>query len=273
MSATPQTAVGSERLDDPSEFDILYTSLEEAVEELAHRRADSELCAQVAEFQKGLMPPFLSSEPQAVICRAVFTPNYELATFVESACFAGLKPLLLEFSQHIFVSQNRSKLNLCRPIFELRPDHTRGLRVASNYGQSDGVRMASMGTLNGQSLAEFHHALMHLAYPRISQKIFDVSSWLTTARKAEGEYPYLHYLACFIRDGILFENFTFDDEQERQFTRERVLPSFHRAMEIFGVKPLIVPLVPREREAESRWGWHLGILYRPACRLLQRHHS
>ena len=57
----------------------------------------------------------------------------------------------------------------------------------------------------------------------------------------------------FIRDNILFENFLFDEKEESKFTLDKFLPSFKKTIEIFGVKPLIVPLLPHEHEKSDLW--------------------
>jgi len=82
--------------------------------------------------------------------------------------------------------------------------------------------------------------------------IFDNSQWLIKkGHKPADYYPYC--LALFICHGILFENFS-ADEKEKHFTNEVILPAMNKVKEHFGVKPLIVQLVP-QHEISDRYWW------------------
>ncbi len=80
---------------------------------------------------------------------------------------------------------------------------------------------------------------------------------------------YLHYLSLSIVHGLLFDNFIAEDPEELRFIEERVMPSFTRAVEIFGVKPLIVRLFSPEEEKDS-WIWQYpGEHYEKAFEMLR----
>ncbi len=115
-------------------------------------------------------------------------------------------------------------------------------------------------------MAQWHRALLRHVYPDMATGVVDISDWFAEASR--GEFYYLRYLALFVHGGILFENFVAGDAEERRFARERVQPSFRRAVEIFGVPPLIVPLLPIESEQDDRWRRHRGELYQVALELL-----
>lgn len=152
-------------------------------------------------------------------------------------------------------------------MFEVRPNHFRGLRMM-DLGSSDGKRLCDLRLQNGMPLHEFHHALLQFAFPELELILLNYSDWFTAACRPD--FFYLHFLALFIRDGILFENFLPADSEELRFARERVIPSFTRAIELFGVKPLIVPLLPRDKESFAdceRWDSYAGELLPEALRL------
>ena len=121
--------------------------------------------------------------------------------------------------------------------------------------------------MNGMSLPEFHHALLCRAFPGFERHLRDYSRWFCAVRQNENSY--LHYLALFVCDGILFENFIATDPEERRFACERMLPSFAKALETFGVKPLIVPLLPPDTEDDEYWRSHSGALHPIARNLLR----
>lgn len=230
-------------------LESLYTPLEEAVEKLHRRRADKALCRAVAEFQQSHPPEFLDGEPRAIFGRCVTSADLEFARFIALSRQAGLTPLCLETAKGRFVSINQEKYRRGKLTFHW-PNRTRALRVIDfNY---DGKRLNEIPSLNGCSLIEFHHRLLAHVYPGIAAHIRDYSDWLSKDNQVPPRY--LHALSLAITDGILFENFFLDDHEERRFMEERILPSFHRAIELFGVKPLIVRLFTPEEENEP-WLW------------------
>jgi len=54
---------------------------------------------------------------------------------------------------------------------------------------------------------------------------------------------YSYLLALFVSHGVLFEDFVTDGSEAR-FTKEIMLPAFEKVQASFGLKPLIVSLVP-----------------------------
>jgi hypothetical protein len=253
-----------------AEIDALYTPLDEALAQLHQRRADEKIRVAVTEFQRACPPTFLPSESCAIFSRCVITPNREFELFVSMAKATGLVPLCLEYTEDILCARNSEKYCLCRPAFEVRPDHFRGLRVI-NFGQMEGQRLCDMRLASGMTLPEFHHALLNRGAPEINGHLKDFWPWFSVARRHE--FYYLHYLALFLRDGILFENFLADDPEELRFARERVIPSFAKAVELFGVRPLIVPLLPRDKESFidcERWRSYAGALFPEALRLSRK---
>ncbi len=233
-----------------------YTPLEEAVEELHRRRADKALCDAVEEFHRTHLPDFLDGEPHAFFVRPVFSADMEFERFAALSRQAGLTPLCLEIVKDRFVSFNaekyrRGKLTFCWP------NRTRALR-AMNFNH-DGKRFDEIPSLNDCSLVEFHHRLLAHAHPELASRIRDASDWIFAAGQIRPRY--LHLLSLAITDGILFENFFLDDPEERRFMEERILPSFTRAIELFGVRPLIVRLFTPEEENEPICWQYPGELY------------
>ena len=233
---------------------------------LRERRADEKLRGVVKEFHRAHPPDFLPDAPCAFWTRHISTPDHEFELFASTVSATGLQPLCTEFADDIFMACNRDKYHLCRPFFEIRPNHYRAPRI-TDFGQLEGQRLCDFELFNGMSLPEFHHALLRCAFPGFERHLRDYSKWFSASQR-NGD-SYLHYLALFICDGILFENFLSDDREERRFVRERVMPCFIKNLETFGVKPLIVPLLPRESENDEHWRAHPGALHSVALNLLR----
>lgn len=247
-------------------IDSFYTPLDEALELLRERRADTKLRALVADCHRVHPPDFLPDAPCAFWPRHITTPNHEFELFVSTVSATGLQPLCAEFADDIFVARNRDKYHLCRPIFEVRPNHFRPPRK-TNLAEMEGRRLCDIKLYGKISLPAFHHALLRHAFPDYERHLLDCSPWVMAARRNGDFYP--QYLTLFICYGILFENFLPDDREERRFAREKVMPCFNKIIEMFGVKPLIVSLLPRETENDEHWRAHPGALHPVALNLLR----
>jgi hypothetical protein len=253
-----------------AEIDALYTPRDEALAQLRERREDEKLRAAVEEFHRPCPPTFLRREPGAFLFRNIVTPNREFARFVATVNQTDLSPMGLEFTDDRFRASNPEKHRRCRPSFEIVPDRFRGLHLMDG-SPLEGRKLGELKLKNGTALPQFHRALMRHTFPEFVRHQVDISRWFSEARR--DKFYYLHYLALFIRDGILFENFLAADPEELRFAREHVIPSFTRAVELFSVRPLIVPLVPLDKESFAdceRWRSYAGDLLPEAQRLSQK---
>ncbi|MDX2166523.1 MAG: hypothetical protein SF182_05645 [Deltaproteobacteria bacterium] len=258
--AIRRDAHGVARLDD------FYTPLDVALRELRRRRTDPHLAAELAAFHRRHPPDFLPAAPCLILVRAVASPDFELGEFARQAAASGVAPLCLELRRDRFVSFNRDKY--CRGKLTFRwGTHLRGLR-AVDFHRHDGRRFEQIPTVAGEPLREFHHALLAAAYPALLAHTRDGSLWLHAARVDAP--PYLPLLGLAIRDGILMENFSVNDAEERRLTETRVLPAFAALQARFGLRPLVAPVVPPAREDEAHWWHYPGGLFRLAQQRLRR---
>jgi len=244
--------------------DWLYTPVPEAVTELSRRRADAELRLKVDRFQAEIPPTFMPTEPFGAIGRFLATPSHELSRFLALVQSIGLQPLYLEHSDDLFFAQNRDKYRLYRPAFDFSPRSPRSLALFKFSG-SEMRRLSDLKTRGGMNLVEYHHRLIHRTLPDTKCRFVDFSGWRAQARSDEPFY--LRYLAPYIAHGILFESFIASNPSEMRFVRERVTPSILKLEEMFGVRPLIVRLLPAETESEDYWTWLPGSIYEFACEL------
>lgn len=244
-----------------ADFDIreIYTPLSVAKKEIWRRWNDKELRKKVEDFLGGDVPKFLKKKPNAVMVRYITSPGFEFFNFIDLARIADLDIVLAEYTKDKFVAKNPDKYNLCKMFFhngknKNGDDNIFNLKVV-NFNKYEGKNFDKIKTLWGEDLIDFHHKVLKKAVPGCDKKIFDISEWFNKNRdKKHAEYYYLRYLALFLCHGVLFENFLLN-KNEKDFTKKKVLPSFVKLQEMFGVKPLIVPLEPFEDETHICW-WH-----------------
>jgi len=234
---------------------MIYMQYSSIREELDRRWNDKELRKKVEDFFGENSMDELRLEPRAVLSRTLASPNAELLYFLDIAKSLDLKPLVLEYPDK-FVAKNQNKYHLARMFFYRKAADLRSFPVYApkviDFNEHEGKKFSEITTLWGESIAEFHHNLLFQAVPEIKGKILDFSSWFDSAR-ISSKFYYLHFLALFVCHGVLFENFLIDDKEEDEFIREKFLPSFKEVERIFGVKPLIFPLLPFDGEKHQHW--------------------
>jgi hypothetical protein len=240
------------------DFDIkeLYTPLSVAKKEIWKRWNDKELRKKVQAFLGADMPEVFKKEPKATIVRYIITPNYEFFYFLNLAELAELDYACLEYSKDKFVAKNPDKYNLCKLFFFNGTGKKGGHKVDSinavNFNKTEGKILNEIKTEWGEKLIDFHHAILKKSAGDSYKKICDFSDWFDKSRNRNKNYYYLYYLALFICNGILFENFLLNKNEEK-FTKNKVIPSFIKLKEMFGVYPLIVPLEPPTEETDCTW--------------------
>jgi hypothetical protein len=239
--------------------DSLYISLTDAVGQLRDRRANARLCAAVNEFHRPLPPTFLPSRPFGALGRYILTPSLEFDLFLQRSRSAELIPLYFEFKKDIFLARNPDKYRLLRPSFFIRLNCSRVVKLVDFNRGVEMQALASIKTKAGTPLPEFHHSLFKEAYPDLDFPAVDFSDW--RKHTPPDEPNYLRFLAIFVCHGILFENYLATDDSELRFVRERVAPAFDEIERRFGVKPLIVRLLPLETEASEYWRQLPGRLF------------
>jgi hypothetical protein len=238
---------------------FVYTSLEEAQEQIKERRKDSELEKKVEEYLHGDVPEPLKDGVKAVLYRQVVSPNYEFRCFLDLIKDKKITPMFLEYPEDKFTSINPLKHSLAKMKFQVfHSDKHRQSRVESmnvvDFNSFDGKKFKEVETLWNQSFIHFHHDLVKEIYPNFEKYLFDASEWFLRGGANAKKY-YSAYLALFVRHGILFENFL-PEGGELSFVKEVFLPAFIDLWLTLGVKPLIVNLLPFERQNDGFWLSH-----------------
>ncbi len=241
-----------------------YTPFDELISTAQARWEDRALRTRLEEFLGSDMPRALREGvgPAAVSVRCIATPDNEFLNFLGQANTLQLRPVFLEYAKDKFVAKNEDKYALCKLHFfsesaaNIKECPTLKL---IDFNRFEGKAFADIRTLSDETLVDFHHGLLHEYLGEETTRgiaIEDFSDWFNRTRYATEHY-YFYYLSLFVCHGVLFENLLMSDD-EREFTETKILPSFKRIEEEFGVKPLIHPITPTENEDDFRWWTYPG---------------
>lgn len=238
--------------------DLIYTPVMEAVEELKKRWEDIELKDKISDYLNNDVPEPLINGYGAVFFRQIITPNYELRRFMSVPDVLDLKPVFWEYHNDKFTSNNSVKHSLGKIPTHKGVGKKGGAKIdydnVIDFNKSNGRKMKEVETLWGQSLVDFHHELLESVVPNSKNYIFDASEWFAKKNGTAKNY-YKSYIALFVRNAILFENFVLEKD-ELEFTRDIFLPAFFDIWKTTGKKPIIVALEPTEIEGEIFWMCH-----------------
>lgn len=231
------------------QFDIkeIYTPLSVAKKEIWRRWNDPVLKKKVEDFLGGELPKFLKKEPRAFLTRQIASPNREFFHFMEMSHLIGLKPLGWEFKDDLFVTTNREKAGLGKIGFFKKFNKKLDpiifyKKIIDLTGKEENKKFKEIKTIWGEGFIHFHHKMLKLLFPKF--QLYDASDWYKSKGKNSKEY-YMYFLALFLRNGVLFENFNLNGH-ERKLSIKTVLPALKKIKEIFGINPLIVRLIPDE---------------------------
>ncbi len=236
----------------------VYTPFSEALRTLKERQHDLELQTKVSDFfaLHGIPEP-LVGELRAIISRCIATPNFEMKYFLEMSKMVGLDPLILEYPGK-FVNMNSEKYLLGKMYFVTKRDGHRFISEKKNiidFNATEGKMFKDIQTYTGESVVDLHHRLFKSVFPDSYSHIHDFAEWFDITKNSNNEY-YFAFFTLFVVHGILFENYFSQDPDEYEFFCTKVLPSFKKVEEYFGVRPLIIPLLPLRSELANEWLWY-----------------
>lgn len=230
----------------------VYWQLQEARQEVWQRWHDNSLRARVCRYV-GELPHCFRLEPRAVLFRNIASPHAEYCHFAEQASLAGVKPLAVEYLNDRFSTRNPDKINLAKlPIYLGANKHGQPMVSYSkviDLKAADNRRFVEIDTLWGGNLVDFHHGLLTRNLPDL--EVFDISGWQHFSGNRAAEY-YKYFLSLFVCNGILFENFVTND-QEQLFFDTVVAPAIAEIESVFGVAPLIVKAVTDSNPSDVYW--------------------
>jgi hypothetical protein len=246
------------------ELEKIYTPLSVAKEEIWRRWNDKALRKKVEDFLGGDIPESLKISPKATLVRHIISPNHEFFHFLDLAKSADLDLALLEYKNDKFVAENTDKYHLCKLFFHNGKGKKNGDKISTfkiiNFNGAEGKKFSDLNTIWGENFVDFHHKTLDFFDKslELEKKIFDISDWLNK-HGGSSEKFYTNFLALFICNGILFENYLLNNE-EANFTSNVVLHSIKKLQKLFGIKPLIVSVSPIKHDANLNWVCYPGFL-------------
>lgn len=240
-------------------FDIkeIYTPLSVAKKEILRRWNDKELREKVEKYLGGNIPDAFRDNPRTALFRFMTTPNLEFQIAYDTSKLMDLDLVFMEFLNDKFCTRNQDKLHLGKMIFFHKKNGENACikdrKKIIDLEKCDGEHFKKIKTIWGEDFIEFHHRIFNKKYNKIDT--FDVSEFKTNGGSAYDVY--LKVFSLFICNGILFENyFVGSDKDERRFTFDVVKPAFDKIQEIFGLRPLIVPLVSYKVDGDIFWQYY-----------------
>ncbi len=249
----------NELVNDREKFEsFIYTPIGEVYYEFATRDNNPELEESIKKYLNNDIPEQFSKK-RSVILRHIITPSYEISRFFHLTDLLEdqFTPLFAEFPDDILVPSNVEKKALGKISFYQGVDRN-GFSIFDrmqliDFESSNGKKFSEIKTLHGDLLVDFHHKLFKYAHSTVTDDfIFNISSWYYSHGPSAVSF-YSHILCLFVKHGVLFENYMFNDASERKFIKEIFLPSFIKVMKITGKKPIIIPLEPTDMEDEKFW--------------------
>jgi len=240
------------------ELEEIYTPLSIAKKEIWKRWNDKELKKKVVKYLNGNIPDFLTHEPRAYIARHVASPNFDFLRFLDLAKDINLSPISPEFLDDKFICRNSAKYYLGKLFFFKRTKKTCAFNLDTkriiDFQTEEGKKLKDIKTIENENFVDFHHKLFSHLNIDINGMTPDFSTWILERGKTPTEF-YKFLLSLFICHGVMFENFLLNDE-EMDFTNKIVLSTIRQLEKEFGVKPLIVPLLPFEEENKKYWFYY-----------------
>lgn len=239
-------------------LDDVYISLPDAKTELEIRRGDPVLREKMNIFWKKDLPDFFRNGPRAILSRGILTPNFETKYFLDLMDLIEIKPICAEFYDDKFCSQNKDKVRLGKLVFfnkkKEKSNNALTKKTVIDFESHENKLFREVRTLNNKSFIALHHNLYMKEYKEMMDS-FDLSVFKKEGDTAKDVYEKIFSL-CIV-DGILFENFIAkENEHEKKFTENVILPAFNSVVKRFNLKPLIVPLLPLKNEEKESWMWY-----------------
>jgi hypothetical protein len=235
----------------------MYTPLSVAKKEIWRRWNDKELRKKVEDFLGKDLPEVYKRKPKCSFFRFITTPNLEFQLAYDMAKLENLELVFMEFLSDKFCTRNQDKLYLGKMVFYHEKngenESIKHRKKVIDIEKCENKCFKDIKTLWGEDFIKFHRRLTSKKYGKI--KNFDVSNFKTNGENAYEVY--LKVFSLFVCNGILFENyFVSSNKDERKFTSDVIIPAFKKINEIFGIKPLIVPLVNREEDGYLFWQFY-----------------
>lgn len=244
-------------------YKTIYTPLSDALKILEERQKDESLRKKIEELLERDIPEcFNTKEKNGYQFRQIATPNYEGQWFIKITKAFDLGTNFCEFKEDKFTTNNNFKLSLGQIKIHSGFDCSGNPIIEKNniidIKENDGKKLKDIVTNWGESLSDFHRKSFEVYNILEGIKFHDLSSWHKNHNDNSID-NYVSIFLLFITHGILFENFLIDGS-EKLLTERVILPALERVTALTGLKPLIVPVPPMDKEFDDFIVYHLPLI-------------
>lgn len=231
----------------------------EAVEELERRRQDTTLQKKVEEYLRGDIPDYFKNGPILYLARHVATPNFETLRFKYLMESLEMKTVVGQDTKDLFVPSNQMKKALCKLSISCGVSQC-GDKLNEQFqnvsivdiNHASGKRFEEIKTHWGENLIDFH-ARLFTKFMGGNIRNPDDALWIDRHHRGNLLEHYKNFLALFVVHGILFEDYVMEDKHEADFVKKILRPACRFIEKRFGLRPIIVPLVPKTFESSRFW--------------------
>jgi hypothetical protein len=237
--------------------DDTYSTLEDAKIEIWKRFNNQSLKKEIEAF----LDPFILSQlpykhtPIAWRAIHVVSPDVSLHHFIKLAEEIQLPPVVSQYIEDKFCPKNKDKYHLGKLYFYEGLGKHGGYKMSSlrsiNFNYWEGTPLNKIKTLWGEDFVNFHQNILLNSTIKNQIKMFGFSEWINTNNKSVQQY-YLQFLSLLLCHAVLFENYLTTNSY-KDFSNNIYLPAFEKVQSLFGIKPLVVRLAPKESEDDLYW--------------------
>lgn len=239
--------------------DDLMTPFPQVLEELKRRAKDTKLHDDVLTYLSGDLPDYFKDGPVLYLARHIATPNFETLRFLHLTEPLSMKTVIGQDSKDRFVAHNPlkkalGKLSICTAITQKEGKLNEQFQNISifDFNTENGKAFKDIRTFWGEPLVDFHLNLFG-TFAKHGASIIDDGEWIDRNHRGDLLEHYKKFLALFIVNGILFEDYLVEDKQEGEFITNVLRPAFEHVERELGVRPLITQLTPTSIESGNFW--------------------
>ncbi len=239
---------------------IVYTPLSEALILLEQRQKDPILIKKIEKLLKEDIPkPLKDINRYGVQFRQIVTPNNEAKNFIKTSESFDIIPVIMEYNQDKFSSNNFFKRSLGQLNIQGNVNNKDTYIIEKisimDFNKHNGKKLTEVVTHWNEPLIDFHKKLFNKCNFDNGKCLFFESSEWVKAHGAKPEEYYKDFLLLFICHGILFENFLIEGD-DANFSKNIILPAIENAINLTGMKPLIVPIGPLDMDNDDYWFYY-----------------
>lgn len=241
---------------------LLFTPLEQAVQEVTERRSNQELVDKIDAYLNDDVPSYFKRDtPVFYLQRFIATPNQELLHAAEITKPYPLPLIVGQDFKSKFNTSNELKLPLGKlPVVKglsHNKDEIIEYFTMIDFNEYNGKPLNEIKTRFNTSLIDFHHSLLsEISLPKVT--FVNETDWIDRNHRDDIYKQYKKVWALLCVYGIMLESYVPSDYA---FFNKVIYPSFKEVEAELGVTPLVVEHISPDREHERNWNSYPSFFY------------